>query len=597
MMSFKSVFSVVALSALTFGFTACDDDKDDDKKPADQPQVTCDCATGANCTEAEKAKCGKNEKTCDCATGANCSDAEKAACNKDEKKCDCATGANCSDAEKTACNALKTDLQACDIKAASAKLDAAWNADKTNVDVAFQRSVVGIINLMNHDKVQAIMPKLGFNSTDVSFLYKDKGLFAEMVRKIDENADNDRFDGLEGQFDHKVFGKCKGAGNCKKFKDDGVLDANLTLGDLLQVFLDMESDIASLSESLKVAADGMANETAARKVSLAGCGLGEIGLSASDLYLIAGGMDLTRSAAHLASAYTLNTKLVDYVKAPDGDDGFEYHIEAEDTDEAAQQKIQEAKSAADSTCNSFNTAWTALMKDLFVVSNASKALAGRALFLSGAEKLKAAANAKKASGSFFGWNQLIDGSIADINTIADSIKNNNNGLVTVNLFTPSISLDLSKIFDAPVSADANAFKPACIVYANGNGNGQGGYYYSKGSWASFYTEGYEVDPKDFFGFLASDKMKPVFNNNLFYDFADVCVDSCMEDLSKDECEARCNDYETNGGSIKYIDSYADRYELEIKDNQEASFSDAWEKMDFDLTLNPNEYFYNNEEED
>ena len=92
----KSIFCLCALvSACLLG---CGGESND--------ELTCDCATGANCSETEKANCS-SQKPCDCETGANCSETEKANCSS-QKTCDCATGANCSDEEKANCSSQKT---------------------------------------------------------------------------------------------------------------------------------------------------------------------------------------------------------------------------------------------------------------------------------------------------------------------------------------------------------------------------------------------------------------------------------------------------------------------------------------------------------
>ncbi|MBQ9396384.1 MAG: hypothetical protein IJU23_12850 [Proteobacteria bacterium] len=89
---FVTTLSIVCLAAFsTFG--CGDDDKDS----------SCDCATGANCTDEEKASCASKPDQCDCATGTNCSEEEKASCASKPGQCNCATGANCTDEEKLDC--------------------------------------------------------------------------------------------------------------------------------------------------------------------------------------------------------------------------------------------------------------------------------------------------------------------------------------------------------------------------------------------------------------------------------------------------------------------------------------------------------------
>ncbi len=80
--------------------------------PTGESIPLCDCTTGLNCTEAQKAKCVELS-ACDCVTGLNCTDAEKAACSQ-PTLCDCATGANCTDAEKADCDKCQLGTLKCE---------------------------------------------------------------------------------------------------------------------------------------------------------------------------------------------------------------------------------------------------------------------------------------------------------------------------------------------------------------------------------------------------------------------------------------------------------------------------------------------------
>ena len=92
----KTIVTFLSILAAASFATACSDDSSTD---------SCDCTTGTNCTEDEKAACEKPK--CDCATGTNCTEDEKSACEK--PKCDCATGTNCTEDEKAACQQPKCD--------------------------------------------------------------------------------------------------------------------------------------------------------------------------------------------------------------------------------------------------------------------------------------------------------------------------------------------------------------------------------------------------------------------------------------------------------------------------------------------------------
>ena len=537
-MSLKSVFSVIAFSALTLGFTACSD-KDDVK---DEP-VTCDCATGKHCSNAEKATCA----------------------------------------------AANDSLVACDIQSAAANLDSLWNENKTSVDIAFQRSIVGMLNLLNHPKLQAVLPRLGFKSSDPSFLFQgNTSIFKAMVTKVDE--DDDRFDNMHYAFDHKTFGKCEvtDPDTCMDIEEDGVIDANLTLGDLLQVFLDMEPEIASLTESLRVAADGMKDEAVARKLSVAGCNLGDIGFSASDLYTLAGMFDLARSGAHLASAYVLDQKLVDFVQAPDGH--FYSYFENNDP-EKINERLNSAIATGNENCLEFTRTWDNLLKDLIVVKDAAKAKPGFALLLSGVASLKTAANGKKASGSFFGWNALYNGIISDISKVADAVIQNNAGVAQFTIFTPPISVDISRIYNAPISIDSNhRLRSSCKTRAE----------VSKSvSYGSVESDPNIVDPKVLYDFLVSNEIKAVLKSGLFYQIEDNCLEFCGSD---DACAARCDDYTSLDGYYSILDKdgyheffyYDDRYELSVLDSQDIDYNSEWEKIHLMDLLDPNEYFGGND---
>lgn len=65
------------------------------------PKATCDCTTGANCTDAERNACGI-VTFCNCETGQNCSDAQLAACKKAQCVYTCdghSLNASCPDSE------------------------------------------------------------------------------------------------------------------------------------------------------------------------------------------------------------------------------------------------------------------------------------------------------------------------------------------------------------------------------------------------------------------------------------------------------------------------------------------------------------------
>ncbi len=581
-MKLNRLFPIILASSLCISFVGCDDNDSNDDKNA------CDCATGANCSDDEKAACkssggdqsaadaekeSHNEKKCDCATGANCSDDEKAACKSssdDEKKCDCTTGTNCSDDEKAACaksleDALKdlnNNLIACNFSKASQSLDAAWKLNKSDVNVSFQRSVLGLMNLLHHEKIQALMLDLGFNSASVNFdnvLWSSNGLFAQMV-----NDDKD-FGSVFEKLPHKV--------NTEDMLFEDSIKKTLKLSDIASAVLDMKDTFLSLAESFEATAKAMDN-TKVLKIEKAGCSLNEIGFSAADLYAAAALMNLIVSASQLASAYALDITLYDLVHSPDMDMDCYYWGEKE---ELANETVNSCKTMCSEYINQKNA-----LNSILKLSDASKSKDGRESFVEFARLIKEVTSVSVISpqDSFLGWSFLTSGVISDVMKIALNIANSDGGSksFTIDQITPAISVDLTKIFDTPISTQ---FEPSayCTIITNHEDSDINWWIYPDYGW----------DDDAISNFLAKTALKTIVGRDIFIDYSDPDT--------PEYCDSFCHEWNPSDLNNCVADCIENNTDHFVTSNDLSSnFSSAWGNVDIDDFINPNEYFYSKDDE-
>ena len=607
-MKLNRLFPLIIASSFAISVAGCggDDDSCDcatgdhcsDTEKAACAEAKCDCATGNNCSDEEKAKCSQSDPAkCDCATGNNCSEDEKAKCSQsDPAKCDCATGDNCSDEEKAACTkeveeALKdldANLAACKFTEASKALDEAWKLNQSDGSIAFQRSILGLMNLLHHEKIQALMSDLGFSSASVNFdasLWSADGLFKQMVAKGDDKDFGSVFDKVP----HKAIGE-----DSPYFED--TISKTLKVSDLASAVLGMKDTILSLANSFEAAAKST-DGSKVLKIEKAGCSLNEIGFAATDLYIAAALLNLLVSSSQLVSAYDLDVTLYDLMNITDPDDEEDCNVGGVNDEAEANEAAEKCKK----TCDNYIKDVNALISHILKVSDATKAKDGRAAFVEAARLIKeAGAKASKApEGSFFGWSQLANGVINDVSNIATNITNSDGGskAFKIDQITPALSVDLTKIFDTPLSTtiEQNAFCTVDISkYTDHNYETDTDtvYYYL------YVGNGWDED--GIATFFAKDALKTITGRDVFVDYLDPedkdrCENKGECDYIPEEEKEACYDSITQKEIEECIEDYTDHYAF--KDDLSHNFSTAWEDISFDKFINPNEYYYSNEDYD
>ncbi len=582
-MKLKSIFALLATSFLAFNAVSCDD-SDDEKKT--DPLLSCDCTTGENCSEADKAKCS-SATTCDCTTGANCSEAEKAACNTPvpDTKCDCTTGANCSEAEKAACSASPEDtakklseyLAACDFENASAYADAAFSKNSSDLMLSYQHAMLGFLNLVNNDKIQALLPSFGFiaNNGKVDLMtpiFGSNGLFVQMTN----NEHN--FEKIWDAIPHKAH----------QDNDDDILSKTLKLSDIVKTLSDVEPTFVSLAQSFENTAKALADSGKDQVISMtgAGCGLDKVSFHASDLYSMAAVLRIIPAATRLVSAYDTDIVLsdLDNLETPE----YDKYVSTED-----EAQIDAAKAEANKLCEDYIAqANTILLNHINTIKDASKAKAGRDYFVAAMNDLHEAITLASSAPetAFMGWKYVPDGVRTDITSVLLKVKNNTDGVFEIANVTPKLTVDLKKLFDSPVKFD---FNPYCEVNVYGSYGDE--------------TNVYIYDSVLISDKSADDNLFKIVNTitgtELFKEMMDeeeyqYCLDhesrSCEWEYERinetectEECKAACVATEEDK---KYCEDYSTTTDIDGK--YSANFSSAWGDIDFTKIHNPHNYFGN-----
>jgi len=418
----KRLITLLTALSLSFAFVACDDKDDDDKGKTEN--------NGQNGNE----NGGQNGN-------------ENGGQNGNENG-----GQNVDIAAEI--TAAKADLTACDFSKASKSYDTIYSAaaattDKMTADIAVTRSVLGLINLLNNDKLKTILPKFGFeaNQMDFSYFWKSstKGVFAIM-----QSADKD-YDKLLDNFEHPAY-----SGDKDFFE---VLDKSFTLGDVVAVLVSMEDDFDSLAASFEAAAK-LVPAGQVVTVADAGCGLNKLKFSNADLYAFAAMLRLTSSVVDLAGSLDLNMTMEDFIK---------YMID--EYDEYDQCNESETEADCKQACTKYKSLSQSFIKMITTVKG--KSLKGRAALVDAARLVNVAVSSAStaSSDSFFGWSNFKAGSIKDVNDIAAGVSDTK-VVLSAALFTTEMSFDLTKVFDNPTALKASKLETVCEL-----GSWESSYYY------------------------------------------------------------------------------------------------------------------------
>lgn len=397
-MKLNRFLSILAAASLAFSFTSCSDDKDDNDNQGDNNPVVNPDKPGTG-TEDPVAK----------------PDPVAAA---------------------SAAKEAETYLDTCDFKTASEKLEAAYKADKTNADIAFQRSILGLINLVNNANVQSVLKDFGFTGSPVDFsvIMQSDGIFKQMVSEEPE------WDTIGDKIPHPAIN------GDKSFSE--TLNSSLTFGKIIDALNNMDNDLLSLAESFETAAKGVTgNQLIA--IEKAGCSLNEIKFGAADLYLFAALIRTTMAAVDWASAYDFDINVKKYYDFEYGD--FEEYTNIAD---------------ATKSCNSFKSSTKFITDHLFKVKSADAGKDGRKHLAAAALDIKAAAELAPnvSKDAFFGWYSLKSGALTDIKSIAQKVIDSEDGskVISISQITPALNLDLTKLFDKAI-APSRALESSCEI--------------------------------------------------------------------------------------------------------------------------------------
>ena len=576
-MTLKRFLSIIAAASITLSFTACDDDND---KKDDTTQQQPDDNTGKcdpECTDGKVCKDGTCQDVdtgkCDpaCTDGKVCKDGT---CQDvDTGKCDpeCTDGKVCKDgtcqdagtdtgsqdteAAAKALNEAEPFLQSCDFKSASEKLDVAYNANKADASIAFQRSILGILNLVNNANIQSVLKDFGFTGSPIDFsvVMQADGIFKQMVTK-DKNW---------GSIADKLPHPAIKSESFSEFVDK--LSNSLSTASVLKALNNMDNDLLSLAESLETAAKGLqGNQLIA--IDKAGCSLNEIKFGAADLYFMAALIRGLMAGVDWASAYDFDISMKKYF-----DHDKNVNIDDYKTLEAAQK-----------ACTSYLNDIKFITDHLFQVKAADAGKDGRKHLVAAAVDVKAAAEAapsmdKKA---FFGWSVLASGALKDIKDIAQSVIDSEDGSkpITISQISPALKIDLTKLFDKAIAPSKKLegrcdIEQICKEYTDD--------FSACKTVDVYYLDAYRVDDGLLNAFFGEDILNTISGAKV-YSYA---LDTKCESAYKEEAIQPANTIKLLCSSGKYAPEYSH------------SFSSSWEDFDLDRLIDPNNYFGGEEDSD
>jgi len=423
---------------------------------------------------------------------------------------------------------FKTDLKACNFVNASKTAEAAYSDAKSSSkmagELAFERSILGLINLVHNESIQSILPKYGFTSAsnDFSATWKDGGLF-EVMQNVNED-----FDDVVDALPHKYN---------KGFDVIETIDKNVTLAETFEALRGAESQLASLAESFEIAAVAFASNKEMVSLNGAGCGLDGFKFDSADLYTVASLLRLTVSMLELSKSYNFDIKVTDL---------YNYFDRYDDVMNGEDECYRESKGSCKRFCDELDGYLAGALSALFKTNGTKND--GRSSFVAAARLLQAAVNAsdKSTSDSFFGWFSMPDGSKNDLLKITKNIVSD--PVVSLSgLVTPTVDVDLNKVFDTPVSR-SNDLKTFCFL------------------------RNYDDDEETLrdHGILGL--------NDFYMEFVNTVTDAKV--IAKEKNEYYEPEY----------DSQNEEYEYPFNDRYSSNFSSAWNNVKINNILDPHAYF-------
>ncbi len=510
-----------------------------DKGKCSAAPEECKCSDGSACPEGNKDKCSAAPEECKCSDGSACPEGNKDKCSAATEECKCPDGSACPEGNETKCK-ISGDadvdelLAVCAFSSVAKRLETAYKANSKDPEIAFQRSIIGLMNLLHHEKIQAILKDLGFEDNNVNFdtfLWDKYGIFRQMV------SEEKDFESVIENAPHKYYT------DDIPFKK--TISKNITFANVLDAFLGTKETILSLADSFETAAKGL-DAKKVYKIEKAGCSLNKIGFTSADLYAIAAVLKFMVSGMHLASAYDLNIKIYDLIdKWPD------YSVNDYRAFTAKDASYNSAKIEMENACKKYTKAMESLFTSYITkVTDQTKAKAGREYFVDGVrllgESVKVAADTPK--GSFIGWNSFKGGINKDISDIITKVVASNKGENEFEIMhiTPAVKGNLKKLYDEPLHHEFNAY---CEVMEHEYGSAN---YYIEASYDA-------LDYDELSKFFAVDAIKAMTGSEIFYQ-----TEEDDEDGDKP---------------------------IKVKDEYSHDFSSQWEDLDFDNVFNPNGYFY------